>query len=166
MMLLENTAGQGSCLGHHFEHLATVLSEVRDSSRLGVCFDTCHAFAAGYPLESADEFNGTFAAFDDLVGLERLKLFHLNDSVRELGSRVDRHAGIGLGKIGLNVFRRLVNDPRFQTLPMILETPKEDMDGNAMDPVNLAILRGFLAKPRQGAIAKKRVKTSFPLADE
>ena len=166
MVLLENTAGQGSCLGHRFEHLATILGEVKDCSRLGVCFDTCHAFAAGYPLESADEFNGTFEAFDRLIGLERLRLFHLNDSVRELGSRVDRHAGIGLGKIGSSVFRRLVNDPRFLTLAMILETPKEDSDGNAMDPVNLAILRGFLAKPRYRAIAQKRVKTSFPLADE
>jgi deoxyribonuclease-4 len=165
-VLLENTAGQGSCLGHRFEHLATVLSEVKDSSWLGVCFDTCHAFAAGYPLRSANDYCDTFEEFDRLIGLDRLKLFHLNDSAKELGSRVDRHAGIGLGKIGTTVFRCIVNDPRFAKLPMILETPKEDLHGKAMDPENLAVLRGFLPNSRRGTNARKRVKPTFSPADQ
>jgi deoxyribonuclease-4 len=143
-VLVENTAGQGTCLGHRFEHLAAILAGVKDSARLGVCFDTCHAFAAGYPLGSVDAYGATFEEFESVIGLKRLRLFHLNDSVKPLGSRVDRHAGIGLGQIGLEAFRTLVNDPRFRDRPMILETPKEDGDGNAMDPVNLGILRTLL----------------------
>jgi deoxyribonuclease-4 len=145
-VLLEITAGQGSTLGHRFEHLAAILSGVRDTTRLGVCFDTCHAFAAGYPLVSKKEYEATFSQFDSTIGLDRLKLFHLNDSKKPLGSRVDRHAGIGLGEIGLKVFRRIVNDPRFRYLPMVLETPKEDDAGDPMDPVNLGILRKLLKK--------------------
>lgn len=150
-VLLEVTAGQGTSLGYRFEHLAALLDRVKDGDRLGVCFDTCHAFAAGYPLGTAEEYSATFDEFDRVVGLGRLKLFHVNDSARERGSRVDRHAGIGLGEIGLDAFRRLVTDPRFATRPMILETPKEDDDGNPMDPVNLGTLRGFLA---DGAAAR------------
>ena len=143
-VLLETTAGTGTCLGGRFEHLADILNRVKKTDRLGVCLDTCHIFAAGYPLGTTEEYTATFDRFDRLIGLGKLKLFHLNDSARELGSRVDRHAGIGLGEIGPDAFRRLVTDPRFATRPMILETPKEDDDGNEMDPVNLAVLRGFL----------------------
>jgi deoxyribonuclease-4 len=142
-VLLETTAGQGSSLGARFEHLATLLDRVNDSARLGVCLDTCHVFAAGYPIGTDDEYDATLDEFDHVVGLKQIKAFHLNDSVKGLGSRVDRHAGIGLGQIGENAFRRLVTDKRFRNHPMILETPKE-VEGVAMDPVNLAKLRGFL----------------------
>ena len=142
-VLLELTAGQGSCLGHRFEHLATILELVAGPKRLGVCFDTCHVFAAGYPLGTDAEYAATMAEFDRVIGLRRLKLFHVNDSKKPLGSRVDRHEHIGRGHLGLEPFRRLINDPRFQKTPMILETPKEDDAGNPMDPVNLATLRGL-----------------------
>lgn len=141
VVLLETTAGQGSTLGHKFEHLGVLLDRVTEPERYGVCLDTCHVFAAGYDLRSADTYAATFGEFDEHVGLKRLKLFHVNDSVKGLGSRVDRHAGLGLGQIGEDAFRRLVTDRRFAKLPMILETPKEDAVGNPMDPVNLAALR-------------------------
>jgi deoxyribonuclease-4 len=147
-VLLETTAGMGTCLGHRFEHLARILERVREPERYDVCLDTCHVFAAGYDLSTDDGYESTFAGFDRVVGLPRLKLFHLNDSMKGVGSRVDRHAGIGLGQIGEPAFRRLVNDPRFVGRPMILETPKEDDDGEPMDPVNLGKLRSFLAAPR------------------
>lgn len=145
-VLLENTAGMGTTLGHRFEHLARLIADSCDPSRLAVCFDTCHAFAAGYDLSTDAGYGATFAEFDRTVGLKRLKLFHVNDSLKPLGSRVDRHAGIGLGQIGEPAFRRLVTDPRFVTHPMILETPKDDSEGNPMDPVNLAKLREFVAE--------------------
>ena len=140
-VLLELTAGQGSCLGHRFEHLATIINRVREKKRLGVCLDTCHIFAAGYALCSETEYQATFAEFDRVLGLKRLKLFHLNDSKKPFASRVDRHEHIGKGFLGIEPFRMLVNDPRFQKSPMILETAKEDEAGNEMDPVNLATLR-------------------------
>jgi deoxyribonuclease IV len=142
-VLLETTAGQGTTLGARFEEIAAVLDRVKDSGRLGVCLDTCHIFAAGYPLAAEADYAATFQQFDRLIGLSKLKLFHVNDSVKPLGSRVDRHAALGLGEVGLDAFRRLVTDPRFRTRPMILETPKEDAEGREMDPVNLAVLRGF-----------------------
>ncbi len=142
-ILLETTAGQGSSLGAKFEHLAELLETVKEPKRLGVCLDTCHVFAAGYALGTDAEYDATFQEFDRVIGLKWLKLFHVNDSVKPLGSRVDRHAGLGLGKIGLGAFRRLVADPRFAKKPMILETPKEADDGTEMDPVNLGILRSF-----------------------
>lgn len=150
-VLLETTAGSGTTLGARFEELAAVLDRVKDPGRLGVCLDTCHVFAAGYPLAAAADYAATFQRFDDLIGLGRLQLFHVNDSVKGLGSRVDRHAGIGLGEVGLDAFRRLVTDSRFADRPMVLETPKEDADGNPMDPVNLAVLKGFLAGPGAAA---------------
>jgi deoxyribonuclease-4 len=149
-VLLETTAGMGTTLGHRFEHLAAILAGVRHPERLGVCLDTCHVFAAGYPLGSPEEYATTFDRFDALIGLGRLKLFHLNDSAKPLGSRVDRHAGIGFGQIGRDVFRRLVTDPRFADHPMVLETPKEDDAGRPMDPVNLEILRGLLREGGAG----------------
>jgi deoxyribonuclease-4 len=142
-ILLETTAGQGSALGHRFEHLSAIIHATRDPDRLAVCLDTCHVFAAGYDLRTPEAYASTFDEFDRAVGLGRLKLFHVNDSLASLGSRVDRHAGIGLGEIGADAFRRLVTDPRFAELPMILETPKEDDDGNPMDAVNLRLLRNF-----------------------
>jgi deoxyribonuclease IV len=144
-ILLELTAGQGSCLGCRFEHLAAILDQVREPKRLGVCLDTCHAFAAGYSFATEREYVAMMDEFERVIGLKRLKLFHLNDSKKPLGSRVDRHEHIGRGHIGLEPFRRIVNDPRFQKTPMILETPKEDADGTEMDPVNLATLRGLFA---------------------
>jgi deoxyribonuclease-4 len=142
-VLLELTAGQGSSLGHRFEHLAAIISQVRHPRRLGVCFDTCHVFAAGYSLAPPADYQATFREFDRVIGLKRLKLFHLNDSKKPRGSRVDRHEHIGQGCLGPEPFRALVNDPRIQQTPMILETPKHDAAGNEMDPVNLATLRGL-----------------------
>ena len=155
-VLFENTAGQGTCLGHRIEHLAAIIERVKNPSWLGICFDTCHAFAAGYPLTRAEDYAATFDQFDTVIGLERLKLFHVNDSVKPFGSRVGRHAGLGRGEIGLEAFRRLVCDPRFRELLMILETPKEDDDGNPMDPVTLGILRGFLSAKSPARARKPR----------
>lgn len=148
-VLLETTAGQGTALGHRFEHLATILQRAKTADRMGVCLDTCHVFAAGYALATESDYAATFQQFNDLIGLSHLKLFHVNDSVKPLGSRVDRHAGIGLGEIGIDAFRQLVTDPRFEHLPMILETPKEDAEGNEMDATNLNLLRRFAS----GAVA-------------
>ncbi len=142
-VLLETTAGQGTSLGHRFEHLRKILDGVKVADWLGVCLDTCHVFAAGYGLSTVEEYAATFDRFDAVIGLAHLKLFHVNDSAATLGSRVDRHAGIGQGEIGLGAFRWLVTDPRFAALPMILETAKEDADGKAMDAVNLGLLRSF-----------------------
>ncbi len=143
--LLENTAGQGSNLGWRFEQLATLIDGVDEPERLGVCFDTCHAFAAGYALATRDEYEATMRALDDTIGIERVKAIHLNDSKRELGSRVDRHEHIGRGELGLEPFRRLLNDARFQSVPMYLETPKDKDDAGAdWDVVNLATLRSLL----------------------
>jgi deoxyribonuclease-4 len=144
-VLLENTAGQGSSLGHHFEHLAHILSSVRESHRLGICFDTCHAVAAGYSMATADEYKRTMQDVDTVVGLRRVWAFHLNDSLRPLGSRVDRHAHIGEGYVGLEGFRQILNDSRFRHRPMVLETPKESRHGEDMDKVNLRLLRSLLA---------------------
>jgi len=142
-ILLETTAGQGSCLGWRFEHLAEILSGVREHQRLGVCFDTCHVFAAGYPLGTPAEYKQTMKTFDEQVGLARIKAFHLNDSKKELGSRVDRHEHIGEGKLGLEPFRLLLADKRFKDVPMYLETEKGERDGVDLDVMNLATLRGL-----------------------
>lgn len=144
MCLLENTAGQGSCLGHRFEHLGRVIADVREPERLGVCIDTCHTVAAGYPLVTKGEYDDTFAELDRAVGLDRIKAFHLNDSKKPLGSRVDRHEHIGEGKLGLEPFRHLLNDPRFRNVPMYLETPKGERDGEDLDVINLRTLRGLV----------------------
>ena len=125
IVLLETTAGQGTGLGSSFEELAHVINNSAYGKRLGVCFDTCHAFAAGYDISTKTGYEKTFTAFDKIVGLDRLKFFHLNDSKKGSGSRVDRHEHIGKGEIGLEGFRLLMNDPRFAEHPMVLETPKE-----------------------------------------
>jgi deoxyribonuclease-4 len=143
-VLLETTAGQGSTLGHRFEHLARILELVRDPERLGVCFDTCHVFAAGYALAPRKEYLATMRTFNRVVGLKRLLAFHLNDSLKPQGSRVDRHAHIGRGCLGLEPFRLLVNDRRFGNRPMVLETQKEEGNNKDMDTVNLATLRGLV----------------------
>jgi deoxyribonuclease-4 len=142
MVLLETTAGQGTGLGANFEELAHVINKSAFNERIGVCFDTCHAFAAGYDISSEAGYEKTFADFNKMVGLERLMFFHLNDSKKGLGSRVDRHEHIGKGKIGLEGFRLLMNDPRFAEHPMVLETPKEkDLKE---DIANLKLLRSLI----------------------
>jgi deoxyribonuclease-4 len=143
-VLLETTAGQGSSLGHRFEHLAGILSRLAEPERVGICFDTCHVFAAGYALAPESEYRATLRAFDQVIGLRRLSAFHLNDSLKPLGSRVDRHAHIGRGCLGLEPFRLLVNDRRFRNRPMVLETPKEEAAEGDMDRVNLDVLRGLV----------------------
>ena len=141
--LLENTAGQGSNLGWRFEHLAAIIAGVAQSEKLGVCIDTCHTFAAGYPLGTRKQYQATIDELDRVVGLKRVKAFHLNDSKQPLGSRVDRHEHIGRGKLGLAPFKHLLRDPRFGSTPMYLETPKEEVDGQQMDVVNLRTLRAL-----------------------
>lgn len=143
--LLENVAGQGSNLGWRFEQLGAMIAGVRDKSRLGICFDTCHAFAAGYPLGTPEHFKATWKEFDQAVGIGLIKAFHLNDSKRELGSRVDRHEHIGEGELGLEPFRLLLADKRFLKVPMYLETAKEkNTAGEEWDVVNLRVLRGLV----------------------
>jgi deoxyribonuclease-4 len=139
--LLETTAGQGTTLGWRFEHLANILAAVRDPERLGICVDTCHIFAAGYPLTNPKDYQATFKLLENILGLDQILAFHLNDSQKELGSRVDRHAHIGQGKLGLEPFRQLLNDERFARTPMYLETPKGQEDGVDLDAKNLATLR-------------------------
>ena len=145
-VLLETTAGQGKSLGWRFEHLAAILDQVKESKRLGVCLDTCHVLAAGYPLAPQAEYEKTMKEFDRLIGFAHLKGFHMNDSKKPLGSRVDRHEHIGQGHLGLEPFRLLVNDPRFEKVPMIMETPKEGPNGEDMDVTNLKTLRDLVGK--------------------
>ncbi len=143
-MLVENTAGQGSCLGHRFEHLAAILDGVGDPSRVGVCLDTCHLFAAGYDIRTEKDYRKTLREFDRTVGVRAIRALHVNDSKRELGSRVDRHCHIGEGFIGKEAFRCIVNDRRFARIPKILETPKgPDL---AEDRRNLETLESLLGR--------------------
>ncbi len=121
-VVLENTAGQGSNVGYKFEHLAYIISNVRDRSRIGVCLDTCHSLAAGYDIRTPESFDTVLREFDTVVGLTYLKGMHLNDSKTAFGSRVDRHHSLGEGTMGLEAFRFIMNDPRFEEIPMILET--------------------------------------------
>ena len=140
---LEITAGQGDHLGYTFEQLRAMIDGVQEPERLGVCFDTAHAFAAGYELRHREGYEATWAAFDAVLGLDRLRAIHLNDSKKGLGSRVDRHEHIGKGMLGLEPFRFLVNDARFRGLPMVLETDKgPDL---VEDKENLAVLRSLIA---------------------
>ena len=141
-ILLENTAGQGTCLGHRFEHLAAILDGIRDADRIGVCLDTCHVFAAGYDIRTKQAYRKTLREFNRLIGAERIFAFHVNDCKKDLGCRVDRHTHIGQGFIGLEAFRCLVNDKRFARIPKIIETPKgKDL---TEDRINLATLRGLV----------------------
>ena len=150
-ILLEHTAGQGTNLGHRFEHLAAILDHVGGSPRVGVCLDTCHLLTAGYDLCSEEGYEETFRQFARIVGLDRIHVFHLNDSKKPCGSRVDRHEHIGKGCLGLEPFRRLLNDERFQGLPMLLETPKLETpaskrrsDVDPWDARNLRTLRRLM----------------------
>ncbi len=141
-ILLETTAGQGTGLGSRFEELAWILEHSTSSDRLGICVDTCHIFAAGYDIRTSESYGATCAEFNRCIGLDRIRFFHLNDSKKELGSRVDRHEHIGQGRIGTEGFRCLLNDPRFTAHPMTLETPKgKDL---LEDQQNLATLRALL----------------------
>jgi deoxyribonuclease-4 len=150
MVILEHTAGQGTSLGATFEQLATIIGLMKASRRVGVCLDTCHLLASGYDIASPEGYARTFKDFGRIVGFDRLKAFHMNDSKRPLGSRVDRHTHIGEGCVGLDAFGRIVNDRRFGGLPMLLETPKSE--GKATGPIvadpldvkNLNALRGLV----------------------
>lgn len=145
---LETMAGQGTNIGGAFEHLAHIIDLAGGDDRLGVCFDTCHVFAAGYDIRSADAYEDTMAQFDSVIGLDRLKFFHFNDSKFEIGKNKDRHAHIGEGFIGLEGFANFVNDARFENHAAHLETPKvKELDDGTeveMDAVNLATLRGLI----------------------
>ena len=150
MVLLEHTAGQGRTVGHRFEHLAAILEHLNGSPRVGVCLDTCHLVASGYDIVSADGYRDTFAGFERIVGLERLKVFHGNDSKKPCGSRVDRHEHIGEGCLGLEPFRRLLNDPRFTDVPILIETEKTSrsskpgsIEADPFDVKNLSTLRAL-----------------------
>jgi deoxyribonuclease-4 len=154
-LLLEQTAGQGTNLGHRFEHLAEIIDVLGGSPRVGVCLDTCHLLAAGYDICSEEGYRDTFAQFGKVVGFSRLRAFHLNDSKKPCGSRVDRHEHIGQGCLGLAPFRRILNDPRFAKLPMLLETPKLDTpqsrrssDVDPLDKMNLSALRRLIQSPK------------------
>jgi len=141
-ILLENTAGQGSCLGHRLEHLADLLERMDDLKRVAVCLDTCHLFAAGYDIRTEKDYRSTMREFDRRIGIKAIRAFHVNDSKKDLGSRVDRHGHIGQGFIGLEAFRCLVNDRRFAGIPKILETPKgPDLEEDRM---NLATLESLV----------------------
>lgn len=142
MTLLETTAGQGTTLGRSFEEIAAIIDQVEDTSRVGVCLDTCHIFAAGYDFRTPELYATMMAEFDATVGLDRLKVIHLNDSKNPLGSNKDRHDHIGAGEIGLDGFRQFVNDPRLAGLPGILETEKDDDGEN--DRRNIATLRSLI----------------------
>ena len=157
-VLLEHTAGQGTNLGHRFEHLAEIIERLGRTRRVGVCLDTCHLIAAGYDICSDEGYEETFRQFGRIVGFSRLKVFHFNDSKKPCGSRVDRHEHIGKGCLGLAPFRRILNDPRFAKLPMLLETPKVDTpqsrrlsDIDPLDKQNLEVLRGLMATSRRSA---------------
>jgi deoxyribonuclease-4 len=162
-ILLEHTAGQGTNLGHRFEHLAAIIDLLGGSPRVGVCLDTCHLLTAGYDICSATGYRDTFRAFAAIVGLSRLKAFHLNDSKKPCASRVDRHEHIGRGCLGLEPFRWILNDRRFAKLPMLLETPKLETpesrrrsDIDPLDKMNLATLRGLLDQSSPKTSAAKR----------
>ena len=145
-LLLEVTAGQGKCIGHRFEHLAELLSRVKRKSRYGICLDTAHMFAAGYDLRKPKAWEETMNAFESIVGLKNLQAMHVNDSKKPLGSRVDRHENIGEGEIGLAGFKNLVNDSRFENIPLIMETPKGNRtsDGRDWDEVNAEVLQSLV----------------------
>lgn len=156
-VLLETTAGQGHSVGHRFEHLRDIRERLGSADRVGVCIDTCHIFAAGYDLRTERGYHSVMEEFDRIVGLSTVQAFHLNDCKKDLGCRVDRHEHIGKGFLGKDAFRWLMNDARFDGIPMLLETPKgEDC---AEDRVNLAVLRSLVG--RRGA---KRARAGKPHA--
>ncbi|MBU1340293.1 MAG: deoxyribonuclease IV [Proteobacteria bacterium] len=125
--VIENTAGQGTNMGYRFEHLARIIGNVHDKSRVGICLDTCHTYSAGYDIKTAKAFENTLQEFDTLVGISYLKAMHLNDSKKIFGSRVDRHESIGKGSLGIEPFKFIMNDARFDNIPMVLETPDQSL---------------------------------------
>lgn len=143
VLLLETMAGQGSQVGYTFEQLAEIIKHVDEKRRVGVCIDTCHLFAAGYDLRTEKAYHDMWKHFDATIGIHKLKAIHINDSQKDLGSRVDRHTDIGKGKIGLDAFELLLNDPALFDVPKILETPKEDLTD---DKRNLDTLMSLLSK--------------------
>ncbi len=145
--MIETTAGQGTSIGYRFEHIRKIIDLVEDKNRLAVCIDTCHIFAAGYDLRTEKAYEKTIEEFDAIIGLKYLKAFHLNDSKKGLGERVDRHEHIGLGKIGLNGFRFIMNDKRFINFPKILETPKGE--GMKEDIMNINRLKSLIKNKQQ-----------------
>ena len=147
MPLLETTAGQGTTLGRSFDELGAILDKLAHPERVGVCIDTCHVFAAGYDIRRPEAYAQMISEAERRVGLRRIRCWHLNDSLRELGSHRDRHAHIGRGHIGMAGFRNLLADPRFRDVPMILETPKgQDDRGRDWDKVNIRRLRAIAAR--------------------
>jgi deoxyribonuclease-4 len=158
MILLEQTAGQGTALGSRFEELAAIIDRTNGHARVGVCLDSCHLLAAGYDVATDEGYRETFDAFERVLGFDRLHVIHVNDSKRPRGSRVDRHEHLGKGFVGVDAFRRLVNDPRLAGLPMLLETPKAGggkptgvIQPDPFDTANLEILRGLLAGASRGS---------------
>jgi deoxyribonuclease-4 len=143
LIALETTAGQGHTVGRTFEQMRAILDGVKQPDRVVFCFDTCHVFASGYDIRTQAAWDETMGKFDAAVGTAKIRAFHVNDSKKELGCRVDRHENIGKGCIGVEAFRCLMNDERFAEVPMVIETPKED----DMDPVNLGLLRSLVRKP-------------------
>ena len=144
-LLLETTAGQGSGLGHTFEQLASIMDKIENQNRVGICLDTSHVFAAGYDIRTPESYRKATDGFDAIIGLENLYVIHLNDSKKELGSRVDRHEHIGKGYIGIKAFELLMNDMRFEDVPKIIETPKQKF-GPDTDKMNLNRLRSLVFK--------------------
>ena len=142
--LLENTAGQGSNLGYDFKHLGHIIKGVDDSDRVAVCIDTCHAFAAGYPMDTIEHYESTVDKMKKGFGIRKIRAFHLNDSKKPFGSRRDRHEHIGQGEMGLGPFKNLLNDSRFSKIPMYLETEKGENGGEDYDVMNLRVLRSLV----------------------
>jgi deoxyribonuclease-4 len=154
-VLLETTAGQGGNLGWNFEQLADMLARLRPAERFGVCLDTCHVFAAGYDIRTPEAYRRTMEQFDAIVGMDRLGVIHINDSKRDLGSRVDRHEHIGQGKIGPCGLANFVLDERFARTPFILETPKGlDAEGRNLDEINIATVRGIANRSQRQNILR------------
>ncbi len=147
--LLEITAGQGTCLGHRFEHLRAIIDQVKDPHRLGICLDTAHLIEAGYDLTTGEGCKAVLKECDQIVGLDRVRCIHMNDSKTPRGSRVDRHEHIGKGHVGLEAFEIIVNHPKLKKVPKILETAKEDApDGRPWDAINLEVLRGLIKRKK------------------
>lgn len=155
MLLLETMAGQGSTVCHTFETIAHIIKQSKYKHRLGVCFDTCHAFVAGYDFRTQKTYDAMWKEFDHIIGLNKLKVIHINDSKRELGSKVDRHAEIGKGKLGLQAFRLLCNDKRFFNIPKILETPMKELDDHLK---NMKIIYSLLSPETRKKLEIKKLR--------
>ena len=151
-ILLETMAGQGTGIGHTFEQIAAILGHAKQKNRLGVCFDTCHVFAAGYDFRTKKGYEEVIISFDNIIGLNKLKAMHINDSMRDLATRVDRHEDIGEGKIGIELFRYLFNDERFFDIPKVLETPEGTLENYAM---NIGVIKKLLTQKTKKILGVK-----------